>query len=33
MITYTILGGSWLQLEYNGPQNPIQIIKAPILAA
>ena len=31
IITYTIFGASWLQLEYNGHQNPILIIKAPKL--
>ena len=31
MITYTILGGSLLELQYNGPQNPTLFVKGPIM--
>ena len=31
MITNTILRGSLLQLEYNGPHKPLLIIKDPIV--
>ena len=30
MITYTILGGSFVYLQWNGPQNPALIIETPI---